>query len=145
MPCNLVSESRLPQTPPMDLSRYNNDWFDRGASRLKESIWLALWGLVRALPYPCYPLKRGLVRAFGATVSRTAAIKPAVRVTFPWKLAIGEHTWAAAADSAALAQTGDSLAAIAYDTGFSDQAHFTRRFKEATGTSPGAYRRLLTS
>lgn len=46
---------------------------------------------------------------------------------------------------AALAQTGTSLAAIAYDTGFADQAHFTRRFKESTGISPGAYRKLVAS
>ena len=37
-----------------------------------------------------------------------------------------------------------SLASIAYDNGFSDQAHFTRRFKERVGVSPGVYRALAT-
>lgn len=38
-------------------------------------------------------------------------------------------------------RTGASLAAIAQRTGFSDQSHFTRVFKRATGITPGEYRR----
>jgi len=44
---------------------------------------------------------------------------------------------------AALGDPNESLSMIALATGFSDQAHFTRRFKEATGLPPGAYRRLV--
>jgi AraC family transcriptional regulator len=32
------------------------------------------------------------------------------------------------------------LAEIAVAAGFADQQHFTRRFREATGRTPGAYR-----
>jgi len=32
------------------------------------------------------------------------------------------------------------LAEIAYDSGFSDQSHFTREFRRVMGTSPGTYR-----
>ena len=41
--------------------------------------------------------------------------------------------------------TGKPLAAIALDTGFSDQSHFTRVFKDLTGETPGAWRRARTS
>jgi AraC family transcriptional regulator len=34
-----------------------------------------------------------------------------------------------------------SIAEIALDVGFADQAHFTRAFTRAVGTSPGAWRR----
>lgn len=44
---------------------------------------------------------------------------------------------------AELTDPDTSLSALAFRTGFSDQAHFTRRFKEITGLSPGAYRSLL--
>jgi AraC-like DNA-binding protein len=37
-------------------------------------------------------------------------------------------------------QRGDPLAEIAFDCGFSDQAHFTRHFKARTGLTPGQYR-----
>ena len=44
----------------------------------------------------------------------------------------------------ALSESATSLSSIALETGFSDQAHFTRRFKELTGMSPGQYRKLVT-
>lgn len=40
-----------------------------------------------------------------------------------------------------IVQTRDSLAAIATDTGFADQAHMTRNVTRLTGASPGAWRR----
>ena len=39
-----------------------------------------------------------------------------------------------------LVGTGRSLADIALDAGFYDQAHFSRAFKRFTGTTPGAFR-----
>lgn len=40
-----------------------------------------------------------------------------------------------------LAETQDPLSNVALDTGFTDQAHFSRVFKALTGQTPGAYRR----
>jgi hypothetical protein len=42
-----------------------------------------------------------------------------------------------------LTTTTNSLSAIAYLTGFSDQSHFTRIFKKHTGKSPSAFRKTL--
>jgi AraC family transcriptional regulator len=42
-----------------------------------------------------------------------------------------------------LPNKNQSLTAIAYDCGFSDQSHFSRCFREFTGINPLAYRRLL--
>jgi AraC family transcriptional regulator len=44
------------------------------------------------------------------------------------------------AAAAALATTDAPLAAIAQDAGFTDQPHFTRAFRAATGVTPGAFR-----
>ena len=43
----------------------------------------------------------------------------------------------------ALRREDATLAAIALDAGYADQAHFSRDFKEIVGLSPGAYRRQL--
>ena len=40
-----------------------------------------------------------------------------------------------------LATTDDSVGSIAVDTGFYDQSHFTKRFKQSTGMTPLAYRK----
>lgn len=42
-----------------------------------------------------------------------------------------------------LAESPQSLTAIALETGHADQSHFTRHFKRAMGVTPGAYRRLV--
>ncbi|MEP7065601.1 MAG: AraC family transcriptional regulator [Gemmatimonadota bacterium] len=42
-----------------------------------------------------------------------------------------------------LATTDHPLSMIALETGFADQAHFTRVFKHAFGDTPGRYARLL--
>ena len=44
-----------------------------------------------------------------------------------------------------IGSTSYDLAAIAAETGFSDQAHLTRTFKRETGTTPAAYRALVTA
>ena len=46
---------------------------------------------------------------------------------------------------AALSTTVVPLSTLALDMGFSDQAHFTRRFKEVTGLTPGSYRTRAAS
>jgi AraC-like DNA-binding protein/mannose-6-phosphate isomerase-like protein (cupin superfamily) len=38
-------------------------------------------------------------------------------------------------------RSGEAIADAAYETGFADQAHFTRRFKELTGVTPGEFLR----
>ena len=45
----------------------------------------------------------------------------------------------------ALADGDRSICAIALSNGFSDQAHFTRRFKELIGVPPGEYRRRVAN
>lgn len=78
----------------MRLDRYDNSGFSRGASRVKEALWL----LVRSLLFaPWFPVPSGLkvaaLRAFGAKVGKGVVIRSRVNVTFPWRLEIGDHVW----------------------------------------------------
>jgi putative colanic acid biosynthesis acetyltransferase WcaF len=77
----------------MDLSRFQNDGFDRGRSRLIEVLWnLGQWFLFSS-PLPGSVWRIWILRAFGAQVGAGVIIKPRVRVKFPWKLTIGDHVW----------------------------------------------------
>jgi putative colanic acid biosynthesis acetyltransferase WcaF len=43
--------------------------------------------------FHAYPVKRFLLRSFGAKVGKGVLIKPNVRITFPWKLSLGDYCW----------------------------------------------------
>jgi putative colanic acid biosynthesis acetyltransferase WcaF len=79
---------------PVDLSSYSSAAFDRGAGRFRESLWLLVnLFLFRLCPVSLSPLKRLVLRAFGAKIGRGVVIKPQVKITFPWKLEIGDFVW----------------------------------------------------
>jgi|SRR5581483_1785620 putative colanic acid biosynthesis acetyltransferase WcaF len=82
------------QRTPVNLSCYSVRAFDRGAGTIKECLWLCIsLMLFRLCPFSFSALKRAVLRAFGARIGRGVVIKPQVKITFPWKLEIGDHVW----------------------------------------------------
>jgi putative colanic acid biosynthesis acetyltransferase WcaF len=78
----------------VDLSGYTTNGFDRGAGLVKEALWVITSALLfRWFPFAASPLKAVVLRGFGAKVGRGVVIKPNVRIHFPWRLTIGDHTW----------------------------------------------------
>jgi putative colanic acid biosynthesis acetyltransferase WcaF len=78
----------------VDLAGYRAVGFERGAGPLKEAFWLlASLLLFRLCPVSFSPLKCAVLRAFGARVGRGVVIKPQVKITFPWKLTLGNNVW----------------------------------------------------
>jgi putative colanic acid biosynthesis acetyltransferase WcaF len=78
----------------VDLSAYKATGFDRGAGVLKEGLWLVVsLFLFRLCPFKFSALKRSVLRLFGAKVGTGVVIKPDVRITFPWKLELGDYVW----------------------------------------------------
>ena len=78
----------------VDLSRFANPDFDRGASRFKEALWLfTSWLLFQLCPLKFYTLKCFVLRRFGARIGRGVVIKPGAKITFPWRLDLGDNVW----------------------------------------------------
>jgi len=78
----------------VDLSTYNPGGFDRGAGALKEGLWILVSMLLfRLCPLALSRPKAFVLRRFGARVGKGVVIKPNVRIHFPWRLTIGDHTW----------------------------------------------------
>ena len=78
----------------MRLDHYDNSYFSRGASKIKE----VLWWVVRSLLFaPWFPipsvLKVAALRAFGARIGQGVVIRSRVNITFPWKVTLGDHVW----------------------------------------------------
>ncbi|MFN0219990.1 MAG: WcaF family extracellular polysaccharide biosynthesis acetyltransferase [Hyphomicrobium sp.] len=75
------------------LKDYDTAGFDRGRSRAIEGLWLLLDACFVSSWLPGSAHRRLLLKVFGAKIGRGVAIKPHVRIKFPWKLTIGDDTW----------------------------------------------------
>ena len=82
------------QKPTTDLARFDNTWFDEGASKLKWACWFVCSGLFLLNPLnPFNSLRKAILRLFGAKIGKGVILKHRVIVKFPWNLEIGDHTW----------------------------------------------------
>jgi putative colanic acid biosynthesis acetyltransferase WcaF len=66
--------------------------------RGRPAWFVQFWWIVQALlfnpsPQVFYGWRRGLLRLFGARIGKGVIIRPSVKVTYPWKLSIGDWSW----------------------------------------------------
>jgi putative colanic acid biosynthesis acetyltransferase WcaF len=66
--------------------------------RGKSKIYVQLWWLAQALfinpsPQVFYGWRRFWLRLFGAQIGKKVLIRPSVKITYPWKVSIGNHSW----------------------------------------------------
>lgn len=88
-----TSDRNEKPTHTTDLSRFDTRGY-RGGPRWRMMMWYPLQYYLfdTALPIP-YAMKRWLLRLFGARVGKGVIIKPNVRIKYPWRLVIGDHSW----------------------------------------------------
>lgn len=66
--------------------------------RGKSAFVVQLWWLVQSTlfqlsPQFAYGFRNMILRMFGAKVGRRVIIRPTVKITYPWKVSIGDHAW----------------------------------------------------
>ncbi len=66
----------------------------RGRSVLMVQLWWIAQALfVHATPQAMYGWRRWIIRLFGAKIGRDVLIRPSVRITYPWRVTIGDRAW----------------------------------------------------
>ncbi len=108
------TDDRTPAPPPLseppaaereltwrdiDLSRYDDSWWDMGRSKLVVSLWRWI-GMPLMQHLPCQTffgqffndVRVWLLRAFGAKIGKNCVIR-AVEVFLPWRLTMGDNCW----------------------------------------------------
>jgi putative colanic acid biosynthesis acetyltransferase WcaF len=84
------------QTPEVrrDLSKYRVTNYSPGRNRLVQVLWYFVNALIfNSQWFPFSGMKVALLRCFGSQVGKGVVIKPLVRIKFPWRLSIGDHSW----------------------------------------------------
>jgi putative colanic acid biosynthesis acetyltransferase WcaF len=82
----------MPIYQRLDQFRLPSDF--RGRSAIVTQLWwLVQSSLFAWSPQILYGWRRWLLRLFGARIGQHVLIRPTVRVTYPWKLTIGDFAW----------------------------------------------------
>ncbi|WP_439128210.1 putative colanic acid biosynthesis acetyltransferase [Polaribacter sp.] len=58
-----------------------------------QSWWLVQSILFKNSPQFLYGFRNFLLRLFGAKIGKNVIIRPTVRITYPWKVSIGDFSW----------------------------------------------------
>ena len=94
----------------VDLSKFDNSWYDPGRGRIIRGIWYLVNVIIFQNPLnTSSALKAALLRAFGAKVGKGVVLKPSINIKYPWNLEIGDCSWIGEGvwlDSLALIQIG---------------------------------------
>jgi putative colanic acid biosynthesis acetyltransferase WcaF len=66
--------------------------------RGRSPVYVQLWWVVHTTLFKCspqfaYKWRAFLLRLFGAKIGKNTIIRPSVRITYPWKVTIGDYSW----------------------------------------------------
>lgn len=79
---------------PVDLSKYDNSWYDPGRGLVGRLVWHCVNVCLIQNPLNLSSsLKIGLLRLFGAGIGGGVTLKPGINVKYPWHVEIGVHSW----------------------------------------------------
>ena len=90
-----MSDTAHPNAPTyIDLAQFKMAASFRGRSAIVVQLWWLVqdW-LIRPSPQFLYGWRRFLWRLFGAEIGDSVIIRPTAKVTYPWKVRIGDRSW----------------------------------------------------
>ncbi len=76
----------------LDLFRLPSHFRGRSAA-IVQLWWLVQSTLFAWSPQFLYGWRRFLLRLFGAKIGKKVLIRPSARITYPWKLSVGDYSW----------------------------------------------------
>lgn len=83
-----------PDSKYQDLKTFKDPPNIRGRSILIVMLWRIVQGSLFAWsPQFLYGWRRFLLRLFGAKIGQKVHVRPSARITYPWKLTIGDYSW----------------------------------------------------
>lgn len=80
-----------------DLSKFNNDWY-KESTLTRGFLITFIWFVTNHifinsyLPIPG-PIKKAILKAFGAKIGKGLTLKPKVNIKAPWNLVVGDNVW----------------------------------------------------
>ena len=75
-----------------DLSGFSVPKGFRGGNAIKVQLWWAVQATIFAWsPQVLYRWRAFLLRLFGAKIGKNVVIRPSVKITYPWKLTLGDR------------------------------------------------------
>ncbi len=78
----------------MQLDRFKLPRHFRGRSAFVVQLWWFTQAFLFNLsPQFMYTWRVFLLRLFGAKIGKKVIIRPSVKITYPWKLEIGDYSW----------------------------------------------------
>ncbi|RNL83559.1 colanic acid biosynthesis acetyltransferase WcaF [Sinomicrobium pectinilyticum] len=77
-----------------DLNKYKTPVDFRGRSKAFVQLWWVVDSVFfKPSPQIMYAWRRFLLRLFGAKVGKGVIIRSSAKITYPWKLSIGDYSW----------------------------------------------------
>lgn len=66
--------------------------------RTKNAFLVQFWWIIQSSIFRCSPqfmygFRNFILRLFGARIGKNVIIRPTVRITYPWKVSIGDYSW----------------------------------------------------
>jgi putative colanic acid biosynthesis acetyltransferase WcaF len=75
------------------LKDFTGRGYDKGRGPLVQVLWLLVSGLLVTRWWCPLRLRIAVLRAFGAQIATGVLIRHRVRIHWPWKLTVGDHSW----------------------------------------------------